>query len=219
MQSLPRSSYRTRLPNSGTGISAQKGTNEEHYSTTAPDAPCTFYLPKQGGTGSSWGPRTVVYQRKNKWIVVEQSKNEINLQGCCVRLYLSLSLIMMLEPTENKLRETFPFKGGKVKPVPRWGQSSVQGGQHHFPQIPLKTLQLETQLHTHSNHSYFLVSLLQSPDLRRRRDLWCYLKSSVLSNFRAAAVPQVSCTKPCCVWTCEFSQKTNECINGYFLTP
>lgn len=97
--------------------------------------------------------------------------------------------------------------------------ASVQGGPHHFPQIPLKILHLETQLHTHPNHSYFLVSLMQSLDLRDRRKLGCYLKSSVLSNFRAAAVPQVSCTKPCCVWTCEFSQKTNKCINEYFLTP
>lgn len=65
--------------------------------------------------------------------MVEQRKNERNLQECCVRLNLSLSLIMMLEPVEDKLRETFSFKRVKVRPVPCWGQSSVQGGEAPFP--------------------------------------------------------------------------------------
>lgn len=84
-------------------------------------------------------------------------------------------------------------------------------------------LQLDAQLHTHPNHGWFLVCLPQCHSLRDRRDLWCYLKFSVLSNFWAAAVPQVSCTKPCCVWTCEFSQKTKKSVFSdsldYILLP
>lgn len=115
------------------GFSSERGKRRAllHHSPRLPLHP---YLPEQGRTGSSWGPRTVVYQKKKEWIVVEQTKNAINLQGCCVRLYSSLSLIMMLEPIEDKLRETFPFKWGKARPVPRWHQCKVGCTiSHRFP--------------------------------------------------------------------------------------
>lgn len=188
--------------------------NGEHYFTIAPDAHCT---PE--------ARRDRQFLRSQKCSILEEEWMSCHWAGeewdkPPRELYLIIFVFEFNHDARahRELKETFHFKRGKMRPVPHWGQSSVQGEQHHFPQIPLRTLQLETHLHAYPSHRDFLVYLPQSLNLRAKRNLWCYLKYSVLSNFQAAAVPQVSCTKPCCTRTCEYSQKINNCINGCSLT-